>query len=125
MTTTTSRVSRLDATGICLSALCVVHCLAVPLIATGALAWMASESIHTGLTVALLVIVLAVALPGYRRHRRAIVPALLTGGVVLLGGAVLVGEALGELGEVGLTVLGSVVLIAGHVLNLRLGSASA
>lgn len=112
----TTASPRLDATGLALSALCLVHCLAVPLIATGALAWAASESIHIGLTVALAVVVAAVALPGYRHHRRPIVPALLIGGLVFLVAAVTVGEA----AETLLTIVGSVTLMAGHVLNLRL-----
>lgn len=116
----TTASPRLDATGLALSALCLVHCLAVPLIATGALAWAASESIHIGLTVALAVVVAAVALPGYRRHRRPIVPALLIGGLVFLVAAVTVGEAAGEAAETLLTIVGSVTLMAGHVLNLRL-----
>ena len=109
---------RLDALGIVLSALCLLHCLALPILATGALAWAASERVHAGLTVALAAVVLAVALPGYRRHRRAVVPALLVGGVALLVGAVVGGEGLGEIGETALTVAGSVVLVAGHGLNL-------
>ncbi|MEL6612857.1 MAG: MerC family mercury resistance protein, partial [Bacteroidota bacterium] len=40
--------SPLDLVGIVLSVLCVIHCLALPLIATGALAWAASESVHLG-----------------------------------------------------------------------------
>ncbi|MEM0962372.1 MAG: MerC domain-containing protein [Bacteroidota bacterium] len=119
-TTSTAPKSRLDLVGIALSGLCLLHCLAIPLVATGALAWAASESIHIGLTVALSVVVVAVAVPSYQRHRRASIPALLVGGIALLVAAVTVGEAMGELAETLLTVAGSIVLIAGHVLNLRL-----
>ncbi|MEM6783206.1 MAG: MerC domain-containing protein [Bacteroidota bacterium] len=112
--------SSLDLVGIVLSVLCVIHCLALPLVATGALAWAASESVHLGLALALGAVVLLVALPGYRRHRRVLVPVLLVAGVVLLVGAVLVGEALGEAGETTLTLLGSATLVVGHLLNLRL-----
>lgn len=116
----TAPFARLDAAGIALSALCIVHCLAVPLVATGALAWAASERIHVGLTVSLAAIVLIVAAPSYRRHRRPLVPTLLVSGLAILVAALILGEAAGETAEVGLTVLGSVVLMAGHVLNLRL-----
>ena len=118
MTTATTH-PRLDATGIVLSTLCFLHCLAVPLIATGALAWVASEAIHIGLTMALSGVVVLVAWPSYKRHRRAIVPALLIGGLALLIGAVLGEDALGETGETLLTAMGSVLLVAGHMLNLR------
>jgi len=116
----TTASARLDAVGIVLYILCLLHCLALPLIATGVLAWAASEQVHVGLTLALAVVVLAVALPGYRRHRQAAVPALLVIGVTLFIGAVLFGEALGEARETALTILGSVALVAGHLLNLRL-----
>ena len=122
---TASVRSPLDIVGIVLSVLFVIHCLALPLVATGALAWAASESVHLGLTLALAAVVLLVALPGYRRHRRALVPGVLIAGVALLIGAVLFGEAVGELGETGLTVIGSATLIVGHLLNLRLPTAHA
>ncbi|MEM1042196.1 MAG: MerC domain-containing protein [Bacteroidota bacterium] len=121
----TSVRPRLDLAGIVLSVLCLIHCLLLPLVATGALAWAASERVHVGLTVVLAVVVLAVALPGYRRHRQPIVLLLLAGGLALLVGAVTLGEGLGEAGETALTVLGSVALVAGHVLNLRLPHAHA
>ena len=118
MTTSIAR-PRLDATGIILSTLCFLHCLAVPLIATGALAWVASEAIHIGLTITLAGVVVLVAWPGYQRHRRAVVPALLVGGLALLIVAVLGEDALGDYTETSLTALGSVVLVLGHILNLR------
>ncbi len=123
--TTLSARSRFDAIGIALSVLCLIHCLALPLIATGALAWAASERVHVGLTIALAVVVLAVALPGYRRHRQPVVPLLLVSGLALLVGAVVLGEGIGEQGETILTILGSLALVAGHVLNLRLPHAHA
>lgn len=110
---------QLDTMGIVLSALCFLHCLAVPLIATGALAWVASEAIHIGLTIVLAGVVLLVAWPSYQQHRQAVVPALLVGGLALLIAAVLGEDTFGEHAETALTVLGSIVLILGHILNLR------
>jgi len=109
----------LDATGIVLSSLCIIHCLAVPLIATGALVWVASEAIHIGLTIALAGVVVLVAWPGYRLHRRVSVPAMLVGGLVVLVVAILSDDPLGEYAETSLTVFGSAMLTAGHLLNLR------
>ena len=111
---------RLDVAGIALSLLCIVHCLAIPLLATGALAWAASERVHLGLTIALCLVVVLAAVPGYRRHRRAVAPALLALGLVLLVAAVG-----GAADETALTVAGSGVLVAGHGLNLRLRPALA
>ncbi len=109
----------LDATGIVLSTLCFVHCLAVPFIATGALAWVASEAIHIGLTIVLAGIVVFVAWPSYQRHRRAAVPFLLVVGLALLIIAILGEDTFGEFAETSLTVFGSIILVLGHILNLR------
>ncbi len=118
MTATTTH-SRLDAVGVMLSALCLLHCLALPLLATGALTWVASERVHLSLTVALAIVVLLVAMPGYQRHRRAVVPVFLLSGLALLIAAVVAGERITEMGETAMTALGSMTLIVGHVLNLR------
>ncbi len=96
----------LDATGITLSALCFRHFLAVPLVATGMLAWMASEVIHIGLTIALAGVIVFVARPSYQRHRHAVVPALLGVGLTVLIVAILGEDVLGEYAESGLTALG-------------------
>ena len=117
--TTSTTGPPLDATGIFLSSLCFLHCLAVPFIATSALAWVASEAIHIGLTIVLAGVVLLVALPSYKQHRRAVVPTLLVSGLALLIVAVLTEDVLGESAETSLTALGSVILLLGHVLNLR------
>jgi len=118
MTTTITRPP-LDMTGIILSTLCFFHCLAVPFIATGALVWVASEAIHIGLTIALAGIVFFVAWPSYQRHRRAIIPTLLLGGLLLLIVAVLSESILGEYAETILTTIGSSILVLGHILNRR------
>lgn len=118
--TTATAYSRLDAAGIVLSVLCLLHCLTLPLVATGVFAWAASERVHLGLTAALGAVVLLVAVPSYRRHRRAAVPALLLGGAALLVAAVTAGESVGDAAETGLTVVGSLALVAGHASNLRL-----
>ncbi|MDE2729977.1 MAG: MerC domain-containing protein [Bacteroidota bacterium] len=108
-----------DAAGIILSTLCFLHCLAVPLVATGMLAWVASEAIHIGLTIALAGIVILVAWPSYQKHGRAVVPALLAGGLGLLLFAVIGEDSLGANATTSLTLLGSVVVVLGHILNLR------
>ena len=118
MTTSTTRPP-LDATGIVLSSLCFLHCFAVPFIATGTLAWVASEAIHIGLTIVLAGVVLLVAWPSYKQHRHATVPTLLVSGLALLIAAIISEGVLSEYAETSLTALGSVVLLLGHILNLR------
>ena len=60
-----------------------------------------------------------VAWPSYQHHRRASLPALLVGGLGLLVLAIFSEDWLGEYAETSLTVIGSVVLVLGHILNLR------
>ncbi len=118
MTTSITR-PQLDTAGIILSTLCFLHCLAVPFIATSALVWIASETIHVGLTIALAGIVMFVAWPSYQWHRRAVVPTLLGSGLILLLTALLSEDLLGEHAETILTSVGSVILVIGHILNHR------
>ncbi len=109
----------LDGFGICASALCMVHCLLLPLVVAALPSLVApfdpGDSVHA--------IVLACALPtsalallgGWRRHRAgapvlvgAIGLGLMAAGVVLPWTGAL---------ETGLTVVGSLALAAAHVVN--------
>lgn len=109
-----------NATGIAASTLCLLHCLAMPLLllALPALGWAAGEHTHQ----ALIGVALAAALlslgPGYLAHRRA--PVLLLGGAGLAGLAVavfLVGPRYGESAETALSVTGAILLCAAHLRN--------
>ena len=113
-----------DRVGIAASAVCLVHCLLLPLLVPllPLLAGVAgAEDVHEGLLVFLTFCALLAFVPGYRAHRALSV--LLFGG---LGVVLLVGGALAhewtELAafDTPLTVLGGVVLIATHWVNLRL-----
>lgn len=109
-----------NATGIAASTLCLLHCLAMPLLllALPALGWAAGEHTHK----ALIGVALAAALlslgPGYLAHRRA--PVLLLGGAGLAGLAAavfLVGPRYGESAETALSVAGAILLCAAHLRN--------
>jgi hypothetical protein len=114
----------LDRFSIGLSALCLLHCLAIPLlvsitpvIATFAFA---DESFHLAL-IALVVPTSALALGlGCRKHRGLRVLALGLAGLLLLSTAAF-SEALGlgEVGETALTVLGALVVASAHLINYR------
>ena len=104
------------------SLLCLIHCLALPLLLLllpGVLGLFAqSEAFHY---VALALVVpsaLAAFGLGYRRHR-ALLPALLGfNGVICLVIALL--PDLVEGAELRITVVGSLLLVAGHTMNWRL-----
>ena len=117
-------VGLLDRFSIGLSALCLLHCLAIPLlismtpvVATFAFA---DESFHIAL-IALVVPTSALSLGlGCRKHRGWGVVVIGLMGLGLLGTAAFAeAMGLGEIGETVLTVLGALVVASAHVLNYR------
>lgn len=102
------------------SILCLVHCLALPLLLLlpGILGlWFLSESFHIAAFAFIVPSALAAFMLGYRRHH-ALTPALCgMAGIILLAGALVPG--ISEIAETGLTVVGSLLLLAGHGLNWR------
>lgn len=116
----------LDFGAIALSALCLVHCLALPLLAvllpvlaTGPLA---DERLHLWLLAAVVPTSLIAFWLGVRRHRHARI--LIGGGLGLaLVAAAALGRHAGWFGEAGdrwLTVSGGLLLAAAHWHNYRL-----
>ena len=112
-----------DYAGMAASALCLVHCLAMPLLlAAFPLLGLGGEhhGLHDALLLGVTVPVLLALVPGWLAHRD---PAPLLLGLAGLGAflvAVLfVGPAFGQGAETGLAVLSSVLLIAAHRRNHR------
>ncbi|PPU68404.1 MerC family mercury resistance protein [Xanthomonas pisi] len=111
-----------DTSAIALSGLCLLHCLALPLLAAALPllgAWTRAEWVHVVFAAA------AVPLSSYAlwsTHRRHALPA----SVWALAGVGLAGLALGASGIAGgtletpITVTGSLLLASAHLLNLRL-----
>jgi hypothetical protein len=105
------------------SAACLVHCLALPLaiaVAPALARWAdASESLHL-LIFFLAVPISAVAmLAGFRRHGLIIPLLLAVTGLAMIGVGALAGFGLAV--EIGATVVGSLILAAAHLWNLRAG----
>ncbi|MGB3726049.1 MAG: MerC domain-containing protein [Glaciecola sp.] len=118
-------LSMSDKTAIGLSMLCVVHCIATPIVLlalpsiSGLLAF-DHEIFHTWLLFAVIPISLFAIILGYFHHRRVsvfVISAL--GMLALIAAAVLGHSMLGEFGEVGLTLLGSVLITLAHLRNLN------
>jgi hypothetical protein len=117
----------LDLLGLGLSALCLIHCIALPmvLIALPTLATFGHDDHHHWLHLALALVLVPLAfaslLPGYLRHRRT---AVMAGGALgvaaILIGAFLEGW-LGESAVTALTIAGSLCLIGAHWINLSVG----
>ena len=119
------RLNRLDKAGIVCSGACAVHCMAAPLIAFFAptiTTYFENEWVH----ILLLVAILPIAGITFYRHKKihGHVAPLSFGmlGIAILTGAVLcdqmLGIGLGKL-EMAFSMVGSGLLIAGHLLNMR------
>ncbi|MGB5591026.1 MAG: MerC domain-containing protein [Gammaproteobacteria bacterium] len=114
----------LDAVAVGISALCVIHCLATPLLVVvfpiigGTL--FANHAFHAWLLVLVLPTSTLALYFGYRRHQQARVLWLGAIGMGILTLAAVLGpEALTEAGERLTTSVGGIVLAIAHVLNFR------
>ncbi|MEM1271992.1 MAG: MerC domain-containing protein, partial [Bacteroidota bacterium] len=109
----TERPSFWDRVGIGVSALCAVHCLAVPLVAVTLPFWFVEAS-HEWVHVVLALVLVPVTLIAMRHaHGRRSVLALLGAGMALVVSALLLPEG----AEMAVTLIGSLLLIAGHTMN--------
>lgn len=110
----------LDGAAVTLSALCLVHCLALPLIVAGLpfLTQYSQGHLHAQILVAVLPLsTLALAL-GFHRHRNG---KILLGGasgmLLLIIGATVAHEQLGLTADRALTIAGSLTLATAHFFN--------
>jgi hypothetical protein len=110
----------LDGAAVVLSALCLVHCLALPLIVVGVpfLAQFAEGHLHLQMLVIVLPLsILALAI-GFRRHRN--VRVITTGAVgmlLLVIGATVAHSQLGIMADRVFTICGALTLATAHYFN--------
>lgn len=109
-----------DRVGIGLSGICAIHCLLVPVIVALIPLWPAFEEFHeyTHL-IFFIAIAPAVYLSLRQRHKSPKITVLLISGLFLIFLAWYFNDILGEYGEAGITLVGSILLITGHWLNYR------
>ena len=114
----------LDGAAVALSALCLVHCLALPLIVAGVpfLAQFAETHLHYQVLVLVIPLSVFALAIGYRRHhdRRIIVGGAL-GMLFLIVGATVAHTQLGLAADRIFTVCGSLVLATAHWKNSKGG----
>ncbi len=112
--------SWLDGTAVALSALCVLHCIALPLVVAGLpfLAHIVEGHLHAQMLVVVLPLSVVAFGVGYRRHhdRRVIFIGLL-GMLLLVFGATIAHDQLGLAADRTMTILGALVLGAAHLSN--------
>ncbi len=117
-----------DGLGQVLSALCIAHCVVLPLVLgllPAAIAeLLEGEAVHQGLIAFVALTALTAFLPGYRLHRRGSVAGLAAVALTLLvAAAFLLPEGEGgliEAAETGLTLGGGVLMAAAHWRNRAL-----
>ncbi len=119
-----ARPGLLDRIGIGLSGLCMLHCLLMPLaIATlplWGIALHAHELVHPVFAAVLIPVTGLAARTSMRSFpRERLIPVLMVSGLVVILLAFGLHGPLGEMAEAVLTLIGSSLLIAGHVLNWR------
>jgi hypothetical protein len=115
-----TKIRRRDAVGMLISILCLLHCLVAPLLIAAVpalgLGFLAVDGIHVAFAVAVLLAAVLALIPGYRQHHKLSVLVLGAAGVLLVAMATALPAGVPE---TAVTVLGSSMLIAAHVTNLR------
>ena len=116
----------LDRTAIILSGLCVVHCLAFPLLIVAApfLGQITEGHFHAQMLVVVLPLSTAALAFGFRRHGNSkIVATGVVGMLLLLIGATVVHDQFGIVADRIFTISGALVLAISHWQNSRAGRA--
>ena len=111
-----------DSVGMALSLLCLIHCMAFPVLAAFAPAILANlpgdDSTHRTLLIGICFVGVLAFRSGYRVHRRVSILALFLTGMGLISLAAIMGQKLlSPLGETAITVCGSCLLVTAHWLN--------
>ena len=112
----------LDGAAVSLSALCLVHCLALPLVLAGLpfLAQFSEGHLHAQMLVAVLPLSVIALSIGFRRHRDLrIVAAGAIGMLLLVIGASFAHTQLGLTADRAFTIAGSLFLATAHWKNSR------
>ncbi len=112
---------KVDKLGMCASAACMLHCLAVPIIFVfgldATLWWIDQEWIEWSMIGLTLIIGLVSFLGGYRLHKQHFVPVLFLAGLLLM----INGEHVGhEWIGITLSCIGASIVIYAHVHNYQL-----
>lgn len=116
----------LDRTAIVLSGLCVVHCVAFPLLlaATPFLGQFTTDHFHAQMLIVVLPLSTVALAFGFRRHRNSrIIVTVVVGMLLLLLGGTVMHDQFGIVADRVFTISGAIVLGIGHWLNSRAGRA--
>ena len=112
--------SWLDGAAVGLSALCLIHCLALPLLVVGLpfLAQFSEGHLHAQMLVVVLPLSTVALGLGYRHHHNnKILSAGIVGMIILSIGATIVHDNLGLLADRAFTIAGALILASAHFYN--------
>jgi len=116
-----NRMRRLgDTAGMLASTLCLLHCLALPLLVAmfPVFGLAGGQGFHAAMVGVALLAALVALVPGYAAHRQAFVAVSGAAGMACLALAVFVaGPRFGEAVETWFTVAGAVLLCGAHLRN--------
>jgi hypothetical protein len=117
-------IAALDMAGMTASTLCLIHCLAMPVVIALIPAFAAqlfeSDWFHIVLAFMVLVFCLLAFIPGYTRHHDKRLIWIGIVGLSFVFFATFVARFWSETAEIGLVTVGNLVLVAGHLLNRKL-----
>lgn len=117
-------IAALDVAGMTASTVCLVHCLAMPVVIamlpTFASQLFESEWFHIVLAFAVLIFCLLAFIPGYARHHDKRLILIGAAGLSFVFFATFVARYWGEQIEISLVTVGNLILVGGHLLNRKL-----
>ena len=113
----------LDKFGICVSGLCLIHCIltsiVIILFPTLNATFFDHESFHEVFATMVVISVLLAVYPHCRRHGHKDIVIFDRIGTALIVMAIYIGHQMGIVFEHGMTILGSIFLIWAHIKNIK------
>ena len=116
-TTIKKTISWWDWSGVFFSSLCLIHCIATPILLASASLWVASEWLHVTFLIILIPITVVSSRRALQSPRKREILFFLYSGLLVLVLAILLEPVMGEFFEIAATVGGSMLLITGHLKN--------
>ncbi len=110
-----------DLAGVTASGICLIHCLLTPIVISlfpSAIPYLPGDAwLHRTLAAGIVLLGAVAFVPGYRLHRRKPLLALVGTGMSLILTVAWTGEGMSRVLELALSVSGSMMLVAAHLLN--------
>ena len=110
-----------DKLGVFVSSLCLIHCFLFPILVVVAPSigthFLDEDYTHRILYGVVALAALSAAIPGYRVHKHLLPFTFFVAGIALMGSSFWAHDVIGHEAETPLAIVGSVLLIVGHLIN--------